>query len=194
MNINFDMVLTFLKEYNGTLSMVASILTATLTLIYVRITYKTLNEMKKSRKEENRPYVVFYITRTDHETLDFYMILENFGKTAAKNISIDIEPKINSSFETLDNLKKIYLAPKQQIVNLFILHKNKETTEFNCKITYKGEDGTQYKTKYKINMQFISTVSKPAGKNQLQEINSTLQELPQRLFEQLDEHLNDDSH
>lgn len=73
---------------------------ALLTLVYVVFTLlifisnnRSVKEMKKTREEANRPYIVVYTLSKPKGTVE--LVIENVGKTIAVNTKIQITPEFN---------------------------------------------------------------------------------------------------
>lgn len=86
-----------------------------LTFVYGITTYfilkanqKSVEEMKLTREETNRPYVIVYFER---EVKGFvHLIIENIGPTMAKQIKVNITPALNTPISM--PLSKSYLLNK----------------------------------------------------------------------------------
>lgn len=170
-----------IKQNSELVAIVISLLTAIFTLIYVRITYKTLREMQLTRQEETRPYVVLYFSKMQYNSKFRYIILENFGKTAGINISIKTNPKLFSLRDkTFIDYKDLYLAPGQKIITYFDRQNNKDSY-YTFDIEYYSENNTLYNNKYSIDTSFNESIEFHQNKDYLKNINNTLQELNQTL-------------
>lgn len=117
-----------------------------LTLIYVFATIiiviynkKSINEIKQSREEENRPYI-FANLQKDSRDIGFYLKIKNYGKTGGKLKSITISPSLkfvnDSNIDTF--LNNVILAPAQSI-QFIILEKSEETSKNNYQVSIKYE-------------------------------------------------------
>ena len=64
----------------------------------VVISRESVEEMKKSREQENAPYVVFYFDYhvSSHE---IYIIIQNIGKSTANIVNIEFNPKLINSYD-----------------------------------------------------------------------------------------------
>lgn len=134
-------IITWLNNNQG---FVMSILTGVYviaTIIIVIYNMKAINEMKKGREEENRPYIFAHLHK-DPRDLCFYLRVKNYGKTGGKIVSLNISPqmKFNNDADPSIFLKNVILAPNQQIQ--FILLEQKHETASK---------------KYTIDIEYIST-------------------------------------
>lgn len=57
-------------------------------------TKESVEEMKKTRVESNSAEIIMYFTA---EYGRIYLIIENVGKTVAKDVSIEFEPELKDS-------------------------------------------------------------------------------------------------
>lgn len=74
--------------------------------------------MKKTRVEANSAEVIMYFNVENNR---MYLIVENIGNTVAKDISIEVEPKLKDSHnKDYEHLKEIsFLPPNYQIKAFF---------------------------------------------------------------------------
>lgn len=156
----------FLQTYNGALMFLATIISAITTIIIAFISYKNLKELKVTREEENRPYIVLYIDKFNNLDQKKYVFIKNFGKTAGIVKSIEIHPEIQPVKLTLvkvkpiDTIKNMYLAPNQRMLTMFDKKNNDNNTSFDITLTYTTADRKkEYIDKYTIDLEYMSTTS-----------------------------------
>lgn len=93
-------ILSFLNKYS-------QLLLILITTIYVFLTYKILKNIKKEREDRMRPYIHI------REYLKFSFIecllIKNVGKTAAKNVSFQLDKDIYQYGDTQRNIKDLSL-------------------------------------------------------------------------------------
>ncbi|GHO98357.1 hypothetical protein KSF_084050 [Reticulibacter mediterranei] len=65
---------------------------------------KTLLEMRNAREEENAPFVIVY-TKFDHENMMLNVVVENIGKTVAKDIKLGFDPPLQIRIFRKDDLE-----------------------------------------------------------------------------------------
>ncbi|MES9666456.1 hypothetical protein [Bacillus nitratireducens] len=148
---------------------------AILTLIYVgatifilRANSASVKEMKKTREEENRPYVVAYLDSKTNGVVNF--VLKNIGKTMALDTKVEVSPRIESpekmplSDSNLLN-KPIPNIPPQYNYKAFlgmswdIKDKEKDVYPvYKATVTYKGanDEKTIYVEEYIMDLNFES--------------------------------------
>lgn len=81
-------------------------------------TKKSVDEMKLTREETNSAEVLMYFEIDAHR---MYLVIENVGKTIAKDVKIKFEPELkNSHGNEYSELKEIsYLPPNYKIKTFF---------------------------------------------------------------------------
>ncbi|HDR8018748.1 TPA: hypothetical protein QCY65_003031 [Bacillus cereus] len=148
---------------------------AGLTLIYVLATIRILRanaasveEMKKTREEENRPYVVAYLEFKTNGAVHF--ILKNIGKTMALDTKVEVSPRVEmpKSMPLSDSnllTQPIPNIPPQFEYKAFIGMgwdiKDKETDKypiFKAKVEYKNSNDKSivYVEEYIMDLNFES--------------------------------------
>lgn len=109
------------------------------------IAVKTLRQNHKMIEETSRPYVMIYLGITNFQSPTAYLIVKNFGKSAAHitGISCDYDLSMISLDENhipFSHLVKTTLAPGQSIryiVNLMTTIKENDVLNFN--LQYESE-------------------------------------------------------
>lgn len=78
------------------------------TMILAWLTRKTLKEMKETREEAARPYIVIdFAYKKNHRAL--YLIMRNTGKTIEYNVKLQADPKILGKSVKGDSTSKVDL-------------------------------------------------------------------------------------
>lgn len=116
---------------------IIQILTLVFLIIYVKKTWdiasatrastktseRMLEEMRDERDQETAPYVIAYFEFKNHV---IYLYIKNIGKTAARNVTLEFEPKLQTKLmeDYISNTNLIKngiksLAPGQEIKTLF---------------------------------------------------------------------------
>ena len=125
-------------------------------------TKKSVEEMKISREDANSAEVVMYFEINAHR---MYLIIENVGKTIAKDVKIIFEPElINSHGETFSELKEIsYLPPNYKVRTFFDMthsyydkYKKFPCTKFM--ITYQNFYKKLVERKYESDLNYFNDV------------------------------------
>lgn len=129
----------------------------------VKSTNESVNEMKLSREETNSAEVVTYFEVDAHR---MYFVIENVGKTIAKNVNIEVNPELKDSMgRKYANLKEIsYLPPNYKIKTFFdMTHshytKFKEYPHIKFIITYKNIYGRIIKREYESDLNYLTDVN-----------------------------------
>lgn len=97
---------------------IASFLLATISIVTVII---TLLQNKKMIENSTRPYItVMYETITRPAELCRYIVLKNFGQTAAKITAMECTGDTNEAFLTqFENVEGLTLAPSQRLLYFY---------------------------------------------------------------------------
>lgn len=141
---------------------------ALLTFVYVVFTIfifiannKSVKEMKITREEENRPYIVTYIYSKPRGTAE--LVIVNIGKTMAKDIKIRISPDFDfpkkrplSKSNVLNN--PIPSMPPNYEIKMFVgmnwdfKDKDGNFPVYEVKIKYHNSSGKSYTDHYIIDL------------------------------------------
>lgn len=184
----------FLENYNGALMFLAAILSAITTVIIAFISYKNLKELKTTREEENRPYIVFFIDKLKHNAKDYYLVIKNYGKTGGKVQNINMSPELDYSktkestlkIKPLTKVKNLYLAPNQSVISDFDFTSYPDKV-FNVTISYSDKKKT-YKETSSIDLNYTDNVMWSSRTNtydtdkELHAINENIQGLIGKLY------------
>lgn len=144
----------------------ASLIVALLTFRNTNLTKKSIEEMRIAREENSRPFIIAGYEVDERRIVQFYV--ENLGASPAVNVSVSLEIPIKVKREDgavlLDIQKDIfdkpikYIAPKEKIKTaLFptwvIPEEIKPYAENDVEITYSSiENKKQYKEKHQIGL------------------------------------------
>lgn len=156
----------WINENNGMVMSVLTLVYVAATILILSANLKSVKEMKKSREEENRPYVIVYFeSKTTGPT---NLIVKNIGKTIAKDTRIQIEPGLDYpktkpiSQSNLLN-KPIPDIPPNYEYKAFVgmswdlKNGDKGYPVYKAKVTYKGYDNNLlYDENYIMDLNFQS--------------------------------------
>ena len=168
-------------------NIILCILSFILAVISVVTVIITLRQNNKMIEESTRPIITIYTDEINVGTPIFYLVIKNFGKSAAviTDISYDFDfsncYRINNGRDYLKELKNAMLAPGQSRVCMLDYKKvNKEVT---FKIEYKSGSGNSYSET--INLDLKAGVTMPTSKvntenKELRTISYALQEMIQK--------------
>lgn len=137
--------LSFINSNSALWNFLVTIATA----IYVFLTYKLLNETVKSRKLQNRPYI---IADMEIKGICLKMVVKNIGTNSALNVKIIVQPEINNPFIDIK-----FFAPNREISNIVSyifqeeLNKDKSTI-YKFIISYEDTYKFNYKDEYTIDI------------------------------------------
>lgn len=153
-------------------------------------TYKNLEEIKNQNYEQNRGNVILYLEKYRYN--DFhYIIIKNFGNSAAMLKKIQIDPPITwdktiqsiPSEHDVENLRDIFLAPNQSIQTEFDF-KTYEDTRFHVTLIYNTLN-KEIVQKYDIDLDFSRKVlyRKTKSKDEVKALDNlthSIEELSER--------------
>jgi hypothetical protein len=129
-----------------------------LTLAYVVTTVLILWVSLKSHKEQLRPYVIVYLHSEENIV---YLIIKNFGKTAARNVKINSipeleNPKYNPLKKSLSFENIIPHIPPDYNYKAFVdFYDNIKVKKYDFIIEYEGNlDKRKYRESYVSDLEF----------------------------------------
>ncbi len=154
----------------------------------------TLREMKKTREEENAPYVVVSTESTQNSPI-INLVFQNIGKNVARDVKMEFSPPLESGLyrnEALDNSSFIKngfhsIVPNEKIsipldfgTSYF---EQKRPLEYTVKVTYYG-DIPEYKGKltYVLGLAHYKYIF-INDKNSLSAINNNLEIISNNFFQ-----------
>jgi len=85
--------IAFLDEHDGFFIALLTFVYVVFTILIFISNNRSVKEMKLAREEEYRPFIVSYIQTKPNGITE--LIIENIGKTVAKNVEIEISPEFN---------------------------------------------------------------------------------------------------
>lgn len=132
---------------------ILSFILAALSLIFVIITIRQNNKMIES---STRPYVVVYNDLVNGAATPIqFLIIRNFGQSAATIQSLEITPKVHVRYsdEIFKYMKNQVIAPGQSYSTAFKL--DDSSVILNAAIVYTSESKT-YSENYSISQKAIS--------------------------------------
>jgi len=144
--------LQVLKDYNGTMAVTATLLLSIVLILLVKSLQKTI-------KDTTQPYVVLYLTKLQHDESVNYFVLENFGKKAALNISVRVNPELKIEFPK-DNPYPLFfdnrisvLAPSQRIISA-LPSGDYVDWRYDCTLTYQSDENEMFTRKQVIDFAY----------------------------------------
>jgi hypothetical protein len=180
---------SFLQAYNGALSVIGTLIVAILTFFSVFTSMRTLKEMKKTREDENRPYVIVYLNKEPRDVW-FELCIKNFGKTAARIENLMIIPQLKTySGKLVDEVfQNTVLMPNQKIHTLFLKEDDDdirkfETMHVKCKYSILDNSEKYFDEEYAVNYNYTQeyayegdskTSGQSSAENSLDNIATTL--------------------
>jgi len=138
-----------------TASIIMNIIMSVATAFMAIATMKSVKEMNLSRKETNRAYLVLYFKIVNSE---IYLILKNFGSTAAHNIKIEPtdEEKQNKDLHQYLNRKIDIIAPDSEInIHLDQENYNTELPKLSLNLIYKDIYKETHSEKYDLDISYV---------------------------------------
>lgn len=85
-------IIDWMDTHQGMVMGVLTFVYVVATILILKANYNSVKEMKKSREEENRPYIIVYFESKSNGPVN--LIVKNIGKTLAKDTRIQIVPDL----------------------------------------------------------------------------------------------------
>lgn len=85
-------IIDWMDTHQGVVMGVLTFVYVVATILILKANYNSVKEMKKSREEENRPYIIVYFESKSNGPVN--LIIKNIGKTLAKDTRIQIAPDL----------------------------------------------------------------------------------------------------
>lgn len=127
-----------------------------------RISSKNLKQALLIEKERHRPYLVFDI---EHRQSLLYATLKNMGNTGAFNVTVKIDPPLESNFgrslkqSGLTSKNISFVAPQRNISDLIgtgpEFYKRYPEPKFEGYIEYHNSDGTKYQDRFLLDLGYL---------------------------------------
>ena len=155
MDLNFISIIIYI------ISTIVTGIMAVETYIMVCSTKESVEEMKKTRVESNSAEIIMYFTA---EYGRIYLIIENVGKTVAKDVSIKSEPELkNSCNNSYEYLKEFpFLPPNYKIKCFFDMGVNylneKNPIKYTFIITFTNIYNDKIKRKYIHDLSYMNNL------------------------------------
>lgn len=136
-----------------------------LTLVYVLATVVivvmnklSINEMRKSRLEDNRPYIMANLVKDPRDRC-FYVRIKNYGKTGAVITNFNVSPELKFVKESVDEVALDgCMFPPGHLIQMIVLEEWEKTSEndYDIKISYDSLESTprHFTEKYKLVVQY----------------------------------------
>ena len=134
-----------LEWFNSNEGFIMSILTfvyVVATIIIVIMNLLSIKEMKKSRMDDNRPYLMANIVKDPRDKV-FYIRIKNYGKTGAIIDSFEVNPDLNLLKENNQKVDiKGCLFPPEYVVQFIVLEQWEKTCQNNytVKLSYRSAE------------------------------------------------------
>lgn len=175
-----------LSDWINAILCILSFLLAAMSIIFVIITLKQNNKMIEA---ESRPYINVYGEQVNFSSLQYYLVIKNFGKSGGliekMECSIDLKKytyvKDINPFATI---KGTMIAPNQNFVCAIDYQKlsDDEIKSFDFDIVY-SFSGKKYEEKYTINYEAHRknvTMKSSTSDKEIKTISYVLQEMVQK--------------
>ena len=109
-------MIQWMNDNQGFVMCILTFVYVVATIIIIIMNKKSINEMKESRLEESRPYIVVNLVK-DPRDRHFYLRVKNYGKSGAVINSFTIAPELNLVEDDKNGLilSKCLLAPSQSL-------------------------------------------------------------------------------
>lgn len=146
------------------------------TIVYVVLTHKMLKESEKTRKLQNRPYVIADLII---DGIWLKMAVKNVGNGSASNVKISVEEIKENPLSTID-----LLAPGRELINTIkYAYGDKEAGEssvYHFHISYSDTSRELYSSQYKIDISPLLNSRdfvNPANKEIVDKLDKTVDNL-----------------
>lgn len=167
------------------IGIIASLITS---IVAIAISIKTLKQNSLMIEESTRPYIIIYSRTTNFQSPNYYLVIKNFGQTAAIVTSINCDCDLSlysysAQYIPFQHFSGTFLAPGQSFLcNLDTRKIFQNLTEFHFAIEYKA-NGKTYSDHFTINPKadsdLIQSRAATDGK-ELRNISYTLQDLVEK--------------
>lgn len=136
-----------------------------LTLVYVLATIVivimnklSINEMRKSRLEDNRPYIMANLVKDPRDRC-FYVRIKNYGKTGAVITNFNISPELKLVEDSVGTaVLDGCMFPPEHLIQMIVLEEWEKTSEndYDIEISYDSleEKPRHFTEKYKLVVQY----------------------------------------
>lgn len=155
----------------GSYVSLAEIIQIFVSIISLSIAISSLYQSKKSIQltessilNANRPYIMIYMETLDTVYFEKYMVIKNFGKSAAKILDLSFTSKLdfNNDAYQLKSLVEGLIAPNQKLTTTIEPNFKEEITG---KIKYQSMEGIVYEEDFKIKTDMSSQLKWSSKKN-----------------------------
>lgn len=163
----------------------ASLITSIIAII---ISIKTLKQNSKMIEESTRPYIVIYSRTTNFQSIDYYLVIKNYGQTGAVITSFNCDYNLKQcSYDEehipFEHFVGTFIAPNQSFIcNIDQLKFFKNPVDIHFEIEYKTDKKT-YSESFTIHpmadYDFVQTRAAAKGQ-ELRNISYTLQDLVEK--------------
>ena len=169
-------MIEWLNSNQGFVMSVLTFVYVLATIVIVIINRFSINEMKKSRMEDSRPYLMANLVK-DPRDLCFYLRIKNYGKTGAILKKLEVTPDLNL---VKDSGEKISLEgclfPPQHVIQFIVMEQWSVTCEndYTVVLSYDSleEKERHFSEEYKLVTQYAHlqgyTDSKKSGANNIE--------------------------
>ena len=131
-------MIQWMNDNQGFVMCILTFVYVVATIVIVVMNKKSISEMKKTRKEESRPYIIANLVKDPRDKC-FYLRIKNYGRSGAIINSFRVIPELNLVKQQGKglSLNECLLAPSQAI-QFIILEEWEKTceTEYSVTISY----------------------------------------------------------
>lgn len=151
----------YLTDWIQTIAIVLSLI---ISVIAILQTNKSIRMTEKYNHDANRPYITIYIEFIAATYFEKYIVVKNFGNSAAKILEITVDgiPEGNLIDVSLSSLNGSQIAPNQKFTS-YINNEFKRTLYYQVK--YQAIDGEIFIEKYVVKTDLSDKLfyTKPSG-------------------------------
>jgi hypothetical protein len=173
----------WLNRNQGAVMALLTFVYTALTIILVWLSHRSLKTAVALEKNRLRPYVLFNIS-SSIATKTTFASIKNLGPTAAYNIKILIEPKLEHLHDgesPLIGRDVLFLPPNEEVTDIIdsspAFHQKYPNPLFKGAVEYENSCGEKYREPFRIDLTFLKKRlynREPTVADELGQINETL--------------------
>jgi hypothetical protein len=202
MFLTFHKLTDWLNRNQGAVMTVLTFVYVVATILLVWLSRKSLKTAIALEKNRLRPYVLFNIS-SSMATKTTYASIRNLGATAAYNIKVSIEPKLEHLHDTESPLigrDILFLPPNEEVTDIIdsspAFHQKYPNPLFKGAVEYENSTGDKYREPFRIDLTFLKKrlyTREATVIDELKQINETLAVIGRHLERESDPRSGDET-
>lgn len=185
------MLIDFLNANQGAVMAALTAVYVIATVVIVYYNKKSIDELRKTRESESRPYLFLYLAKIPREQ-HYYLVLRNYGKTGGKISNARVSPGLPFLKGAADAsfLNNTVVAPEQSIhLLIYDAAKTIQETDYSVSLCYEDMAGKKYREDYVLNLEYVYSTgfsdhnksNYTASENALHNIASSLDSITMKM-------------